>query len=81
MARTLEFLCISFSYDGDEPPKLPKLSQRKSSDEDAWGSSGKDGPFLSKLRRLPSKTGDNDRKLVMHMAIFKPSERTLELSC
>src|SRR5258708_34840843 len=55
-------------YDGEEPPKLLSLPKLKSSDEIAWGSSGKDARFLDKLRRLLGKSDDNDRKLVMHMA-------------
>jgi hypothetical protein len=47
---------------------LPALLKRKSSDEIAWGSTGKDARFLNKLRRLLSKTREEDRKLVLHMA-------------
>ena len=68
MARALEIPMYQLFYDGEEPPKLPDLPKRKSSDEDAWGSSGKDGRFLSKLRRLLGKADANDHKLVMHMA-------------
>jgi transcriptional regulator with XRE-family HTH domain len=68
LARALEIPMYQLFYDGDEPPKLPNLPKRKSSDEDAWGSSGKDARFLNKLRRLLGKADDNDRKLVMHMA-------------
>jgi hypothetical protein len=56
-----------FFYDGDEPPKLPNLPNRKSSEENAWGSSGKDARYLSKLRRLLGKAAENDRKLLLHM--------------
>ena len=55
-------------YDGEEPPKLPNLPKRKSSDDIAWGSSGKDARFLSKLRRLLAKTEEADRKLLLYMA-------------
>jgi len=55
-------------YDGDEPPKLPNLPKRKSSDNFAWGSTGKDARYLSKLRRVLSKTDEEHRKLVMYMA-------------
>src|SRR5258708_21731380 len=67
MARALEVPLYQLFYDGDEPPKLPSLPKLKSSDEIAWGSSGKDARFLSKLRRLLSKTDEENRKLVMHM--------------
>jgi hypothetical protein len=55
-------------YDGEEPPKLPNLPKRKSSDDIAWGSSGKDARFLSKLRRLLGKAEEADRKLLLYMA-------------
>ena len=29
-------------YDGEEPPKIPNLPKLRPSDENAWGSSGKD---------------------------------------
>ncbi len=67
MARALEIPMYQLFYDGDGPPKLLNLPKRKT-DEDLWGSSGKDARFLNKLRRLLGKADDNDRKLVMHMA-------------
>jgi transcriptional regulator with XRE-family HTH domain len=68
MARAFEVPMYELFYDGEEPPKLPNLPKSKSSDENAWGSSGKDARFLSKLRRLLGKANEQDRKLVMHMA-------------
>jgi transcriptional regulator with XRE-family HTH domain len=68
MARALEVPMYELFYDGEEPPKLPNLSTRKSSEENAWGSSGKDARFPSKLRRLLSKTDVEKRKLLLHMA-------------
>jgi hypothetical protein len=32
------------------------------------GSSGKDGRFLTKLRRLLGKTNEQDRKMILFMA-------------
>ena len=68
MARALEVPLYQLFYDGEATPVLPSLPQRKSSGENAWGSSGKDARFLNKLRRLFSKTDEKDRKLVMSMA-------------
>src|ERR1700726_3630654 len=68
LARALEAPLYQLFYDGDEPPKLPNLSKRKSSDDIAWGSGGKDARYLSKLRRLLSKTVEGDRKLLVYMA-------------
>src|SRR5258707_13608153 len=67
-ARALEVPMYQLFYDGEEPPKLPNLSTRKSSDEALWGGSGKDARFLNKLRRLLGKIDEENRKLVMHMA-------------
>jgi len=67
MARALEIPMYQLFYDGDEPPKLLNLPKRKA-DEDLWGNSGKDAQFLNKLRRLLSKTDEEHRKLVLHMA-------------
>ena len=68
MARALGVPIYQLFYEGEEPPKLPDLLKRNSYEEDAWGSSGKDARFLSKLRRLLGKSSDEDRKLILHMA-------------
>jgi transcriptional regulator with XRE-family HTH domain len=66
-ARALQVPMYEFFYDGEEPPKPPNPSVRKD-DRDAWGSTGKDARYLSKLRRLLGKSDENDRKLLLHMA-------------
>ena len=68
MARALEVPMYQLFYDGEEPPKLPNLPKRKSSDDIAWGSAGKDARHLSKLRRLLAKTEEGDRKVLLYMA-------------
>jgi transcriptional regulator with XRE-family HTH domain len=68
LARAFEVPLYQLFYEGEEPPKLPELLRRKSSEKDAWGSSGRDARFLSKLRRLLGKSNDEDRKLILHMA-------------
>jgi len=68
MARALEVPLYQLFYDGEEPPALPNLLKRKSSGETAWGSSGKDARFLSKLRRLLGKSDEQHRKLILLMA-------------
>jgi transcriptional regulator with XRE-family HTH domain len=68
LARAFEVPLYQLFYEGDEPPKLPNLLKRKSSDEIAWGNSGKDARYLGKLRRSLGKANEQDRKLVMHMA-------------
>ena len=68
MARALEVPMYQVFYDGDQPPNLPNLPKRKSSDDIAWGSVGKDARYLSKLRRLLAKTEEGNRKLILYMA-------------
>jgi transcriptional regulator with XRE-family HTH domain len=67
MARALEVPLYQLFYEGEEPPVLPNLLKRKSSDNDAWGSSGKNARFFDKLRRLLGKTDENNRKLILYM--------------
>lgn len=68
MARALEVPLYRLFYDGEAPPKLENLPKRKTADEIAWGSSGKDARFLSNLRRFLGRTEERDRKLVMSFA-------------
>jgi transcriptional regulator with XRE-family HTH domain len=68
LARALEVPLYQLFYDGEEPPKLPNLLKRKTSDEIAWGSSGKNGIYLHKLVKCLSKATDSDRKLLLSMA-------------
>jgi transcriptional regulator with XRE-family HTH domain len=68
MARALEIPMYQLFYDGDEPPKLPDLPKRKSSDDIAWGSTGKDARYLNKLRRVLGKSDEQHRKLILLMA-------------
>jgi hypothetical protein len=44
------------------------LPKRRSSDDIAWGSAGKEARYLNKLRRLLSKSDEEDRKLLLYMA-------------
>jgi transcriptional regulator with XRE-family HTH domain len=68
MARALEIPMYQLFYDGDEPPKLPNLLTRKTSNEALWGSTGTDARYLSKLRRLLGKADEGNRKLLLHVA-------------
>ena len=68
LARALEIPLYQLFYDGDEPPKLPNLLKRKTSDDIAFGSSGKQATYLHKLRKCLSKAAETDRKLIMVMA-------------
>jgi len=68
MARAMEIPMYQLFYDGEEPPKLPNLPKGKSSDDIAWGSTGKDARFLSKLCRLLGRMDGEDRSLLLSMA-------------
>src|SRR5580704_2647688 len=68
LARALECPLYQLFYEGEEPPELPNLLKRKSSDDIAWGSTGKDSRYLNKLRRLLGKTDESNRKLILHVA-------------
>jgi len=68
MARALEVPMYELFYDGEEPPKMPNLPKRRSADDIAWGSTGKDARFLSRLRRLLGKSDEEHRKLILLMA-------------
>ncbi|SRR6266404_1506064 len=68
MARALEVPLYQLFYDGAVPPNLPSLLKRKTPDDTAWGSSGKDAVFLRELTKCLSKATDLDRKLLLALA-------------
>src|SRR5438477_12312219 len=61
MARAFEVPLYQLFYDGEEPPQVPNLLKRKSSDENAWGNSGKDARYLNKLRREIGRASCRER--------------------
>jgi len=67
-ARALEVPIYQLFYDGDKPPELPNLLKRKTAADTAWGTTGKDARFLTKLRHHLAKTAERDRKLLLAMA-------------
>jgi transcriptional regulator with XRE-family HTH domain len=68
LARALEVPLYQLFYDGDKPPELPNLLKRKTSDDIAWGSSGKNAAYLHQLRKCLSKTAERDRKILFSFA-------------
>jgi transcriptional regulator with XRE-family HTH domain len=68
LARALEVPLYQLFYDGEEPPELPNLPKRKSADDIAWGSRGKEARFLNKFRRLLGRIEEPDRRLLLYMA-------------
>lgn len=68
LARALEVPLYQLFYDGEKPPQLPNLLKRKTSDDIAWGSSGKNALYLHKLRKCLGKAADKDRKILFSFA-------------
>jgi transcriptional regulator with XRE-family HTH domain len=68
LARALEVPLYHLFYEGDEPPKLPNLLKRKTSDDVVWGSSGKQAAYLHRLTKCLGKAEEADRKLLLAMA-------------
>jgi len=68
LARAMEIPLCQLFYDGEEPPELPNLPKRKTADDIAWGSKGKEARLLGRFRRLLSRTKEPDRRLLLHMA-------------
>ena len=68
LARAMELPLYQLFYDGEEPPELPNLPKRKSADDIAWGTTGKEARYLSRFRRLLGRIDDTDRKLLLFMA-------------
>ena len=68
LARAMEVPLYQLFYDGEEPPELPNLPKRKTADEIAWGSKGKDARLLGRFRRLMGRIDEGDRRLLLYMA-------------
>jgi transcriptional regulator with XRE-family HTH domain len=67
-ARALEVPMYKLFYDGEEPPKLLNLLNRKSVHNILWGNSGKDARLLAKFCRLFSRMEESNLKLVLFTA-------------
>jgi hypothetical protein len=53
-------------YDGENPPKLPKLPQGKTANE--WGTKGKDALMLAKFCDVFGRLEREDLRMVLFMA-------------
>jgi transcriptional regulator with XRE-family HTH domain len=74
-ARALGTPVYRLFYDGEESPKLPKLSILRVQDPHEWGGDGKDRRNLDRLRSLLGRMEENDRKLLLHLAQKLHSQR------
>lgn len=69
LATALEIPLYQLFYEGDEPPPLPNLSKRRTTEELAMdGEDEKDVRFFEKVRRLISRINEKDRQLLLYMA-------------
>jgi transcriptional regulator with XRE-family HTH domain len=68
MARAMDIPVYQLFYDGDEPPRVPRLAKRGSEGRISWGDSYKDRQVLDQFRRLLSRMDKNRRKLLLSMA-------------
>jgi transcriptional regulator with XRE-family HTH domain len=68
LARAMEVPVYQIFYDGQEPPKVPNLPKRKTTDEIVWGSRGKEARALSRFQMLLGQMEEGDRKLLLHIA-------------
>jgi transcriptional regulator with XRE-family HTH domain len=68
IARALECPLYQLFYDGERPPQLPKYLNQKSTSDVVWASQGKDARYFNRLRHSLSKSSEDDRKLIFHMA-------------
>jgi transcriptional regulator with XRE-family HTH domain len=69
LAAALELPLYQLFYEGEEPPPLPNLTKRRTTEEVALSAEQvKQIRFFEKIKRLLGKIGDKDRQLLLYMA-------------
>jgi len=69
LAAAMEIPLYQLFYEGERPPDLPNLTQRKSTDELAMEiPTDRDSRFFQKVKRLLGNINDRDRRLLLYMA-------------
>lgn len=69
LASALEVPLYQLFYEGDDPPALPNLSTRQSSEELGLDEeTEKQVRFFEKVRRTLEKIEEKDRRLLLYMA-------------
>jgi transcriptional regulator with XRE-family HTH domain len=69
LAAALEIPLYTLFYEGDQPPELPNLTHRRTTNElAAEYAADKDTRFFQKVKRLLSQINDRDRRLLLYMA-------------
>ena len=70
LAAALEIPLYQLFYEGEEPPPLPNLSKRTSTEDlELDAETMKQNRFFEKVRRLLTKVSDErDRQIILYMA-------------
>jgi transcriptional regulator with XRE-family HTH domain len=69
LAAALEIPLYQLFYEGEEPPPLPNLSKRKTTEELVLDEAAqKEMRFFEKVRRLLGRINEQDRQLLLYMA-------------
>jgi transcriptional regulator with XRE-family HTH domain len=69
LAAALEIPLYQLFYEGEEPPPLPNLSKRKTTEELVLDEAAqKEMRFFEKVRRLLGQINEQDRQLLLYMA-------------
>ncbi|MGD0921215.1 MAG: helix-turn-helix transcriptional regulator [Terriglobia bacterium] len=69
LAAALEIPLYQLFYEGEEPPPLPNLSKRRTTEELALDEDAqKELRFFEKVRRLLGRINEQDRQLLLYMA-------------
>lgn len=69
LAAALELPLYQLFYEGEEPPPLPNLSKRRTTEELALDAEQeKELRFFEKVKRLLAKIEEKDRQLLLYMA-------------
>ena len=69
LAAALEVPLYQLFYEGDEPPPLPNLSARQTTEDLAHSEeTEKENRFFEKVRRVLGRIDEKDRQLLLYMA-------------
>jgi transcriptional regulator with XRE-family HTH domain len=69
LAAALEIPLYQLFYEGEEPPPLPNLSKRTTTEELVMDAEAeKENRFFEKVRRLLTRIDEKDRQLLLYMA-------------
>jgi transcriptional regulator with XRE-family HTH domain len=69
LAAALEVPLYQLFYEGEEPPALPNLSARQTTEDLALSEEAeKENRFFEKVRRVLGRIDEKDRQLLLYMA-------------